>query len=129
MTVAEQFSTVFGSRATHWQPITKGRGSRIAGKIELHHRLKWSETEEPMLLFFNTCKHTLRTLPNMVLDENNLEDVESDNQEDHSYDSVRYAVSSRPLTPQRLENDNLTDIQKHKKKLLEKKKQNRFRVI
>lgn len=126
-TVAEQFATAFGHRAVPWQPITKGPNSRIAGKIEMHHRLKHTEDEEPMLMFFNTCKHTLRTVPNMVLDDKNPEDVDT-TLEDHAYDETRYACMSRPITPQRPE-DKLTDIQKHKKKLAERRKNSMFRVI
>lgn len=126
-TVAEQFATAFGSMAIHWQPITKGPESRRAGKLELHHRLKWGEKEEPMLLFFNTCKHSIRTIPNMILDENNLEDVDTD-LEDHAYDSVRYAAMSRPITPQK-QTEKLTDIQKYKKKLAERKRQSVYRIV
>jgi hypothetical protein len=124
-TVAEQFATAFGSRATHWQPITKGSGSRIAGKLEIHHRLKYSDTEEPMLLFFNNCRHTVRTFPNMMLHDRNPEDMDSD-LEDHAVDETRYACQSRPITPQRFDDNKLTDIQKHKKRMAEKKKRNGF---
>lgn len=116
-TIAEQFSTAFGGKATHWQPVGKGPRSRISGKLELHHRLKWKEgdDEPPMLQFFNNCKHTLRTFPNLILDEDNLEDVDS-SQEDHLYDAIRYAAMSRPIVP-KLKTDEETRIQKHKRKL------------
>lgn len=123
-TVAEQFATAFGGRAIPWQPITKGPGSRLAGKLEFHHRLKYSEGEEPMLLFFNNCKHTIRTMPNLLLHENDPEQVDSDG-EDHAYDETRYALLSRPILPQRDSDRNLTDIQRHKrKKLAERNKRN-----
>lgn len=127
-TIAEQFATAFGGRAIHWQPITKGPGSRIAGKMEMHHRFKHSETQEPMLLFFNNCRHTIRTLPNMILHDRNPEDVDSD-LEDHCYDETRYACLSKPLAPQRVDDRKLTDIQRHKRKMVEKKKQTLYRIV
>ena len=36
-----------------------------------------------------------RTMPDVIMDRNDPEDVDSD-QEDHPYDDVRYAVMSRP---------------------------------
>lgn len=114
-TVAEQFAAVFGSKATHWTKIKKGPNSRVAGKLEMHTRLKWSDKEEPMLLFFNTCKHTIRTVPNMVLDDRNLEDVDT-TLEDHAYDETRYACMSRPVAPAR-KTDLESKVQRHKKKL------------
>lgn len=114
-TIAEQFATAFGSNAVHWAPVGKGSGSRVSGKLEVHHRLKMTPGEEPMLLFFNTCKHTIRTLPNLVLDEKRLEDVDT-TMEDHAYDETRYACMSRPITPKRKPPEE-SRIEKHKKKL------------
>lgn len=119
--IAEQFAHSFGSKALHWHPVGKGPKSRVSGKLELHHRLKWEQDsdEPPMLQFFNTCIHTIRTLPNMILDEKNPEDVDT-TLEDHAYDETRYAAMSRPMKPKRRkEEDNA--IQKHKKALIEKR--------
>ena len=49
----------------------------------------------PMLFFFDTCPHIIRTLPIMVADEHNLEDVDTD-LEDHAVDTLRYGCMSRP---------------------------------
>lgn len=76
--IAEQFARA----GVIWTPVGKGPRSRIQGKLELHHRLKPREGELPMLVFFNTCVHTIRTLPSLVLDPRNPEDVDT-NQEDH----------------------------------------------
>lgn len=128
-TIAEQFAMAFGYRATHWQPVGKGPKSRVSGKLEMHHRLKWNETEDPKLLFFNTCRHTVRTLPNMILDDHNPEDVDT-TMEDHAYDETRYACMSRPITPKRLSDGKLTDIQKHKKKLTEQRnRRHLYRIV
>jgi Terminase large subunit, T4likevirus-type, N-terminal len=50
----------------------------------------------PRLFVFNTCHDGFwRTMGDLVMDENDPEDVETDS-EDHAYDDVRYGVMSRP---------------------------------
>lgn len=68
---------------------------RIAGWDQLRQRLD-GEDGEPMIYFFDTCVDTIRTLPALQHDENNLEDVDSE-MEDHAADDVRYACMSRPF--------------------------------
>ena len=52
-------------------------------------------TEEPRLVFFNSCINTISQLPALPLDKNNPEDVDT-NSEDHLYDALRYGVMTRP---------------------------------
>ncbi len=52
----------------------------------------------PMLQVFDTCKHFIRTIPNLVYDESNVEDIDSD-QEDHIYDECRYVLMENPHQP------------------------------
>lgn len=49
----------------------------------------------PMLYFFKTCVHTIRTLPALQHDLNNPEDCDTDG-EDHAPDTLRYGCMSRP---------------------------------
>ena len=56
----------------------------------------------PMLQVFNTCKHFIRTIPNLVYSESNVEDIDTD-QEDHIYDECRYVLMETPLSPPRTE--------------------------
>ena len=51
-----------------------------------------------MIQFFNTCKSTIRTLPELTYDETNVEDVDSA-LEDHIYDALRYGLMEAPITP------------------------------
>lgn len=74
----------------------KGDHSRIDGKMQVHHRLRFDETGRPMLYVFNTCKHLIRTLPTLVYDENNVEDIDSAG-EDHAYDELRYVCMRNPI--------------------------------
>lgn len=53
-----------------------------------------------MFQVFNTCKHFLRTIPNLVYDTANVEDVDS-SQEDHIYDECRYVLMENPISPRK----------------------------
>lgn len=89
-----------------WNP---GDNSRIAGKMQFHYRLAFSEKGKPMFRCFNTCKNTIRTIPTLVYDERNVEDVNSD-QEDHIYDSLRYGMMEHVISPRKkLEQPKLTE--------------------
>ena len=83
-------------RGCRWRPADRSRGSRVAGKNEIHRRLQVDEfTEEPRLVFFNTCSNTISQIPALPLDKNNPEDVDT-HSEDHLYDALRYGVMTRP---------------------------------
>lgn len=77
----------------------KGDNSRIDGKMQCHNRLAFNEDGVPMFYVFNTCKHFIRTVPNLVYDESNVEDVESKLSEDHIYDEWRYVCMKNPIAP------------------------------
>lgn len=49
----------------------------------------------PMLFFFETCHHLLRTLPMMQHDPDRPEDIDT-TAEDHAADTLRYACMARP---------------------------------
>lgn len=79
-----------------WRPSDRSAGSRIAGKNEVHRRLQVDEfTEEPRLVFFNTCTNIIAQLPIIPLDKKNPEDIDTKS-EDHLYDAMRYGIMSRP---------------------------------
>ena len=83
-------------KGCRWRPSDRSRGSRVAGKNEIHRRLQVDEfTGEPRLVFFNTCRQTIAQIPAIPLDKNNPEDVDT-NAEDHLYDALRYGVMTRP---------------------------------
>jgi len=84
------------SKGCRWRPSDRSRGSRVAGKNEIHRRLQIDEfTEEPRLVFFNTCTNVISQLPAIPLDKKNPEDVDTKS-EDHLYDALRYGIMSRP---------------------------------
>lgn len=83
-------------KGCRWRPADRSSGSRVAGKNELHRRLQVDEfTQEPRIVFFNTCKHMITQLPSIPLDKNNPEDVDTKS-EDHLYDALRYGIMTRP---------------------------------
>jgi len=83
-------------RGCRWRPSDRSRGSRVAGKNELHRRLQIEEfTGEPGLVIFNNCRNLISQLPSIPLDRNNPEDVDT-NAEDHLYDALRYGIMTRP---------------------------------
>ena len=83
-------------RGCRWRPSDRSRGSRVSGKNEIHRRLQIDDlTEEPRLVFFNTCTNTISQIPAIPLDKKNPEDVDT-RAEDHIYDALRYGVMTRP---------------------------------
>ena len=83
-------------KGCRWRPADRSKGSRIAGKNEIHRRLQVDEyTEEPRMVIFNTCRDLISQLPMLPLSKNNSEDVDT-HSEDHLYDALRYGVMTRP---------------------------------
>ena len=84
------------NRGCRWRPSDRSRGSRVAGKNEIHRRLQTDDfTEEPRLVFFSSCTNVISQLPSIPLDKKNPEDVDTKS-EDHLYDALRYGIMSRP---------------------------------
>lgn len=76
----------------------KGDHARIDGKMQVHHRLAFDDNGWPMLYVFSTCKHFIRTVPNLVYDEKDVEDIDTEG-EDHIYDELRYVCMKNPIAP------------------------------
>jgi hypothetical protein len=83
-------------KGCRWRPSDRSRGSRVAGKNEIHRRLKVDEfTEKPQLVFMDNCTNTIAQIPSIPLDKRNPEDVDT-HAEDHLYDALRYGIMTRP---------------------------------
>lgn len=72
--------------------------TRIAGKMQFHYRLSFDKRGIPMFYCFNTCKNFIRTIPALVYDERNVEDINTET-EDHIYDMTRYIFMENPISP------------------------------
>ncbi len=84
-------------RGCRWRPADRSKGSRVAGKNEIHRRLQVDEfTGEPRMQVFDTCVNLIAQLPAIPLDKSNPEDVDTSYAHDHLYDALRYGLRSRP---------------------------------
>ena len=80
-----------------WRPSDRSAGARVAGKNQLHQRLKTDDiTGVPGIVFFNTCRQIIADLPVIPSDPKGSDDIDPRYRSDHAYDSVRYGVMSRP---------------------------------
>lgn len=76
----------------------KADHARLDGKMQVHHRLVFDDEGVPLFYCFNTCKHFIRTFPNLIYDDVRIEDVDTDG-EDHIYDEFRYVCMKNPIAP------------------------------
>ena len=80
-----------------WRPSDRSAGARVAGKNQLHQRLKVNEeTGQPGIIFFNSCRQIIADLPVIPSDPKGSDDIDARYRSDHAYDSVRYGIMSRP---------------------------------
>jgi hypothetical protein len=87
-----------------WRPADRGQGSRSAGKNRLHELLKVDEDlphpdgsmGRPGIVFFNTCRQIIADLPVIPVDPDGDDDIDARYTSDHTYDSIRYGIMSRP---------------------------------
>lgn len=78
--------------------FSKGDNQRVAGWMQMHYRMSFSEDGEPMMYIFNNCKAFIRTIPLLMYDATHVEDLDSSG-EDHCADEARYFCMSRPIAP------------------------------
>lgn len=86
------------SIAQVWQDngliVVRGNNNRKSGKARVHSYLAMASDGRPhWIIFKDKCPNLARTLPDLVLDESDPEDVET-TQEDHAYDDCRYFLMS-----------------------------------
>ena len=85
------------SMGCRWRPSDRSAGARVAGKNRLHEILKYDEeAETPGIVFFNNCRQIIADLPVIPSDPKGGDDIDVRYRSDHTYDSVRYGVMSRP---------------------------------
>lgn len=75
-----------------------GDNERIPGWMQMHYRMAFDENGYPMMYVFETCKAFIRTIPTLVYDDTNVEDLDTE-MEDHVADETRYYCMSRPIKP------------------------------
>lgn len=87
----------------------KGNHERLAGKMQMHNRLRFDDDGYPMFYVFSTCKHFIRTVPSLVYSETDVEDVDTKG-EDHIYDECRYVLMEYPITPKPTAKDRIKEF-------------------
>lgn len=91
--MASDWEAAFSGETT----VLRGDNNRIAGWRLVRQMVDWTEGPDggvlhaPRLRIFSTCSNTIRTLPRLVQDEHNPEDVDTDG-EDHCADALRYGL-------------------------------------
>lgn len=78
--------------------LMKADNSRITGWGRMRIMLN-GENGIPFMTFSPRCKNSIRTIPELIHDELNVEDVDSSG-EDHAGDESRYAAMSRASIPE-----------------------------
>ena len=89
--------------------LMKADNHRMQGLHQVQRRLMIEEEVDeetgeiiagaPTFYCFNDHDQFWRTIPKLHYDTKNTEDVETDHQEDHIYDELRYMCMLRPLKP------------------------------
>lgn len=90
----ESIASIMGRRGVYFDPADN---ERLAGKLQLHHRLVFRPNGQPLIQIFNWCRHFIRTFPSLVYDDKKVEDINTES-EDHIYDETRYAVMMNQIT-------------------------------
>jgi phage terminase large subunit len=88
---------VVTSTATIWQQagitLTKASNNRLSGKRKVDRLLGLLPDGKPGLMVFRNCVNVRRTFPELVSDDVEPEDVDTDG-EDHLYDALRYLLTT-----------------------------------
>ena len=74
--------------------LTKADNNRVDGKRKIDRLLAPLPDGKPGLQVFSNCCNLIRTLPELVLDKTQVEDVDT-TQEDHAYDALRYGQTNQ----------------------------------
>jgi hypothetical protein len=79
-----------------WRMSDRTPGSRVNSKNRLHELLRVDKVNgKPGIIFFNTCRHIIATLP-IIPSDKDSDDIDQKYPDDHAYDSIRYGIQTRP---------------------------------
>jgi len=81
--------TIGQNFARHGVQFLKSDKRRVDGWNLMRQYLDWDEDNPPKLIYFNKCADSIRTLPALIQDERDPEDLDTDG-EDHAADTDRY---------------------------------------
>lgn len=96
--------------------------NRLVGWDTVHRYLRWDEHTPPKLRIFDTCVNLIRTLPTLIHDETNHQDIDTAG-EDHAADELRYFLQT--LRDQKT-NPPMTKVEKRLEWLKKRKSGNSY---
>jgi len=85
----QSINDLFKKQKVRWVKSKKGPGSRVIGAQLIINALT-----ENKFFVFDICKHWLRTIPVLMPNASNWEDVDTE-MEDHAWDETMYSLRSR----------------------------------
>lgn len=77
---------------------SNGRNSRVAGVATVHNWLAMGPNKIPYWVVTENCLNLIRTLPMLVYDDHNPDDINSDS-DDHAFDSCKYLLGNVKYLP------------------------------
>ncbi len=79
--------------------LSPGDADRKLKIRQFRERLKPRKEDggRPMMYVYDTCTQFIRTIPNLIMDENNVEDVDTKG-EDHQFDEACHICMARPIS-------------------------------
>jgi len=92
-TAGEMITSTASEYAQNGIMLTPADNDRLSGKRKVDTLLDIQPDGLPGLMVFETCVNLIRTLPELIADERNPEDVDT-TQEDHAYDYLRYLLTN-----------------------------------
>jgi phage terminase large subunit len=94
----ETHETYLDTFKKHGVPCEKAENDRIHGWARLRAWLRPRPDGQPFLRIHPRCTYLTRTFGEVVMDEQQPEDLDSDGP-DHALDALRYVVAARPQAP------------------------------
>lgn len=91
LTIADQWKNA------GWR-VFRAKNDRLAGWMRVREYLKPLDDGLPGVQIFSNCKVLIETLPMMMHDKDNPEDLDTD-LDDHMIDALRYGLMTKPLRP------------------------------
>jgi hypothetical protein len=80
----------------HGLTFYPANNKRLQGFAQVQNRLRFDKNGRAGLYMFRECKNLIRTLPSLLFDGHNCEDVDTEC-EDHAYDQLRYVCMEKPV--------------------------------
>jgi hypothetical protein len=106
-TGAGRGESIFETLLRRGLPMRGGDNDRFNGWNRVHELLRLDDDDQPWITVSPDCKYLIRTLPAMVQDDHDPEDIDS-SKDDHAVDALRYGAMSRPSPTRFVKDETLT---------------------